>query len=92
MGFLKKLFSGSPRPSSGLYNFSVRCSRCGDIIEGHVNLSNDLSAEYDGEQETFFARKVLMGSSRCFQQIEVELTFTSARELIERSVTGGEFV
>jgi len=33
-----------------------------------------------------------MGSSRCFQQIEVELKFTSSRELIEQQAQGGKFV
>jgi len=32
-----------------------------------------------------------MGGNRCFQQIEVELNFDSARQLLEKTITGGEF-
>jgi hypothetical protein len=34
----------------------------------------------------------LIGENRCFQQIEAELKFTPARELIEKQVQGGKFV
>jgi hypothetical protein len=33
----------------------------------------------------------LVGDNRCFQQIEVEMKFTSNRELIEQQATGGQF-
>jgi hypothetical protein len=33
-----------------------------------------------------------MGQNRCFQQIEVEMKFTSSRELIEQETKGGTFV
>jgi len=91
MSFLKKLFQGTPQPSP-LYTFHVKCSRCGETIEGQINLQNDLSAEYEDDREVYFVRKVLIGSDRCFQSIEAEFSFTPARELIERHVTGGEFV
>jgi hypothetical protein len=93
MGFLKKLFSGgSAKPESRFYAFSVKCKRCGEVIEGRVDLSNDLSVEYEGDNEVYYVRKVLMGGNKCFQRVEAEFKFSSARELIERHVTGGEFV
>ena len=95
MDFLKKLFSGgSAKPESRFHTFSVKCMRCGEVIEGRVDLSNDLSADYEGDQEIFYVRKVLMGvgGNRCFQRVEVEFKFSPARELIERHATGGEFV
>ena len=93
MNFLKKLFSGSPaKPEKRYYTFSVKCLRCGEIIEGRVDLDNDLSIEYESNGDVYYARKVLMGDNRCFQRMEAEFKFTSARELIERQVVGGEFV
>jgi len=93
MNFLKKLFSGSPTQSTpNLYTFSVKCNRCGETIEGHVNLSNDLSVDYDGDREVYFVRKGLMGGGRCFQQIEVELKFDANKKLIEKQISGGQFV
>jgi hypothetical protein len=93
MGFFKKLFSGSAsQPASNMYTFSVKCNRCGETIEGHVNMSNDLSVDYDGDHEVYFVRKGLMGSGRCFQQIEVELKYDANKNLIEKQIGGGQFV
>jgi hypothetical protein len=91
MNLLKKLFGGSVQPTQRYYAFSVKCRRCGEIISGRVDLSNDLSVEYEEGGDIFFARKTLMGENRCFQRIEVELKFNASRDLLERHVTGGEF-
>lgn len=93
MGFLKKLFGGvTARPEKRYYGFRVKCSRCGEVIEGRVDLDNDLSLDYEGDSTVYFVRKGLIGNNRCFQQIEVEMKFTSARTLIEQQVEGGVFV
>jgi hypothetical protein len=90
MGFLKKLFGGGTASSgSDFYTFNVRCDRCGETIEGKVNLNNDLSLDDEGE---YRVRKVLMGSGLCFQQIEVTLHFGPARQLQEKEISGGKFV
>jgi len=91
MNFFKKLFSPA-QSSANAYIFRVRCDRCGETIEGRVNLSNDLSVDYDGDHEVFFVRKGLMGSGRCFQQIEVEFKFDASKKLIEKHINGGQFV
>jgi hypothetical protein len=92
MNLLQKLFGGSPSsPQRRYYTFSVKCLRCGEIIEGRVDLNNDLSVEYEEGGDIYYARKTLMGENRCFQRIEVELKFTSSRELLEKHITGGEF-
>ncbi len=93
MSLLKRLFPGAPvQPSSRFYAFTVQCSRCAETIEGRINLSNDLSAEYDGDQVLYHVRKILMGSGLCFQQIEVQLTFDSSRRVTDRQIAGGRFV
>lgn len=92
MGFFKKLFGGtSARPEKRYFIFTVKCLRCGEIIEGRVDLDNDLSVEYAEDGESFHARKVLLGENRCFQRIEAQFTFDSNRELTEKQVSGGEF-
>ena len=93
MNFLKNLFSGATSKSENrYYTFQVKCNRCGEIIEGRVDLNNDLSVEYEDNREVLYVHKGLMGSGRCFQQIEVEMKFTSTRELIEEHAQGGTFV
>jgi hypothetical protein len=90
MGFLKKLFGSGPTSSSSdVYTFHVRCDRCGEIIAGRVNLANDLSMDDEGG---YLVRKVLMGSGRCFQQIEVILHYDSARNMQGKEISGGKFV
>ncbi|MBN1311537.1 MAG: hypothetical protein JXB30_08970 [Anaerolineae bacterium] len=57
-------------------------------------MHNDLSAG-DGEDTDaggYYCRKVLMGSRRCFQRIEVKVRFDSNRRLIDRQISGGTFV
>ena len=93
MGFFKKLFSGEPaKPEKRYYTFNVKCNRCGEVIEGRVDLDNDLSLEYEGNNAFYMVRKGLIGNNRCFQQIEVEMKFTSERTLIEQQAQGGKFV
>ena len=93
MGFLKNLFGGNPaKPEKHYYTFKVKCNRCGEIIEGRVDLDNDLSVEYEDDREVLYVRKGLLGSGRCFQQIEVEIKFSPTRVVIEEHAQGGTFV
>ena len=57
-------------------------------------MSNDLSINYgDKEKEdTYFCRKVIMGSGKCFQRIEVKITFDKNRNLLNREIQGGQFI
>jgi len=93
MGFLKKISGGgTAKPEKRYYTFHVKCNRCGEVIEGRVDLDNDLSLDYEGDSTVYFVRKGLVGNNRCFQQIEVAMKFTPARTLIEQEVTGGQFI
>jgi hypothetical protein len=89
------LFSRAPEENKDIsYRITVRCDRCGEIIQSRVNLSESLSADYDndGNITTYFCRKVLIGKENCFRPIEVILTFDSRRRLTDRQITGGHFV
>ena len=95
---LADLFN-SPTPASSrgtFYAVLVKCARCGEVVEGHINLNNDLSYEDDesgeGAASTMVVRKVLVGNARCFQPIEVVLRFDTNRRLLDRKITGGTFV
>ena len=90
MGFLKKIFGGGTSSSgSDFYTFNVKCDRCGETIEGKVNMNSDLSLDDEGG---YFVRKVLMGGGRCFQQIEATFKFDASRGVQERDISGGTFV
>jgi hypothetical protein len=91
MDFLKKLFSGSSAaPQSNFHSFAVKCDHCGEVIEGHINLNNDLSLDDDGV--SYFLHKTLTGNGKCFQRVEVEMKFSASKQLIEKHVRGGTFV
>ena len=97
MNFIKKLttlFAATAQGGGHTYALAVQCKRCGEVIRAQVNLSNDLSVEYDkdGKVTSYFCRKLLMGKQRCFQQIEVTLTFDARHKLIDRKATDGQFV
>lgn len=99
MGFFKKLsvlFSSSGSPKAPAYGMviNVKCKRCGETIHARIDLRNDLTINYDDEHSTptYYCRKVLIGEQRCYQPVEVELTFDSKKKIIQRQVSGGEFV
>jgi hypothetical protein len=95
MSFLKRLLGlgeggeGRPRDAKGLYYY-VRCDRCGEVIQVRLDRNNDLSI-LDYQPMTFFARKVIIGT-RCFNRMEAEFTYDRDRKLIEKKVSGGQFV
>ncbi len=97
MGFFQRLFgggSGQSKSKKSFYTFSVKCKRCGEVIEGRVDLDNDLSVEYESGGDMYYCRKVLMGDGKnlCYQQIEVGLKFDSQRQVVEKRVeSGGDF-
>jgi hypothetical protein len=40
----------------------------------------------------YICRKVIVGSQRCYQPIDVSLTFDSRRRLVDKQITGGQFI
>jgi len=97
MSFLKKIASAlSPKGAKegeGLWVY-VRCSKCGEAIKTRIDLSHDLTPNYtaEGRVTNYIVRKVLIGSRRCFEPIEVKLTFDAQRRVSSREIAGGEFI
>ena len=97
MSFLKKIASAlsskGGEEGEGLWVY-VRCGKCGETIKTHIDLSHDLTPNYsdEGRVTEYVVRKVLIGSQRCFERIEVELTFDPQRRPISREITGGQFI
>ena len=95
MSFFKKLsdfFTSSGGRDDRAYWIYARCNRCGEKVRARVDMSNDLSVNYNGDKNTYFCRKVLIGEGRCFEKIDVRLTFDQNRKLIDRQITGGQFI
>ena len=92
MNLLEQLsrFLSPRRKSTERYiTIYVKCKRCGEKISGRVDLWNELSPDFEGGTQSYYCRKVLMGSGSCFQQIEVQLRFDGNRRLVDQDVAGG---
>lgn len=92
--FLKKLGAlfTPPGAAERAYWVYARCQRCGEALQARVDLYNDLSPVYHATEMTYFCRKVIVGSGRCYQKIELELTFDSKRALAETRILGGSLL
>jgi hypothetical protein len=96
MGFFKKaasFLSATPTDMETL-GLCVRCDKCGEALGTRIHLRHDPSPVYDEGRQgaTYFVRKTLVGNKRCFQPIEVELTFDTNRKVTTREITGGQFI
>lgn len=97
MSFLRKIASAlSPKGAEegeALWVY-VRCNKCGETIKTRIDLRHDLTPNYsdEGRVTDYVVRKGLIGSQRCFERIEVKLTFDPQRQLISREITGGQFI
>src|SRR5512135_1729843 len=92
MGFLnslKSIFSSSGGSAAPGYWVYVRCRRCGEAIRARINLQNDLSPNDD---EGYTVTKTLVGDRRCFERIEVTLTFDANRRLVGQEIQRGDFI
>jgi hypothetical protein len=92
LGFLKKTSGESEDPLA--YWVYARCESCGEPLKARVDLRNEPSAEFGETRDTtvYVARKVLIGSRRCYAPVEVALTFDARRKLLKREISGGSFL
>ncbi len=97
MKFLRKIGKLSfPKPredTKGLW-VEVECASCGERIRSRIDLELDLTPIYGDRGVTgYYVRKVLVGSSgKCFNPVEVKLTFDAARRLVKKEINGGRFI
>jgi hypothetical protein len=97
MGFLNKitpsLFGGGERREDAHWEY-VRCSRCGERIAVRVDLVHELTPQYGEGKGDYYVRKGVIGSgaNRCFQTLELTLTFDAQKRIVSRDIVGGEFI
>lgn len=93
MGILKNLarLFGPPQYEKPIYRFNAKCNRCGELLQGRVDLHNDISLDDDGAG--YHCTKVLIGegTSLCFNKVEVTLYFDAKRRVKNREISGGMF-
>jgi hypothetical protein len=74
--------------------FYVRCNVCKEVLKGRIDLFNNLSQKFEegSGKSVYYCRKVMIGSKGCYKPIEVEYFFDMNRKVIDRRITGGEYV
>jgi hypothetical protein len=97
MSFLKKIasaLSSRGTDEGDVLWVYVRCDKCGEMIKTRLDLTHDLTSNYsaEGRVTDYVVRKVLIGSQRCFEPIEVKLTFDPQRRVTSREIMGGQFI
>ena len=98
---LRKALGDTGSSGDDVYWIYARCRRCGEPLLGRVDLRNEPSLADDGE--TWIVRKGLIGRGeqrtgtaaavRCYQTVEVTLTFDSAKQhVLASEAAGGELI
>ena len=84
-------FSPLSKPQDEVYPIYVRSYRCQEYLSTRIFLNRDLS---DKDEGGYIARKILVGDgrNRCFERVEVILHFDEQKKLVDREISGGEFV
>src|SRR5690348_16208742 len=95
MRWLARLFGRRSRPAepAALWLY-VRCRRCGETIRVRADRRYDLVSEIRDPGESgpaYTMHKDIVGG-RCFQRLAVDLAFDSQLQIIDRRITGGDFL
>lgn len=88
MNFLKNLFSGGGSPSQRLVVY-VQPRMCKEILRVDIDLLNSPSQAEDGKG--YYLRKLARGV-RCPFEVEMEFFLNGNRQLVDKTITNGEFV
>jgi len=88
-----KIFSkDSSQTSSDGFFLNVRCSECDDKFHLFIHKSWELSQNFEEDGSvTYFLKKKIFGVG-CPNQIYVDMTFDSNKNLISKQIENGEFL
>jgi len=78
--------------SSDGFFLNVRCSECDDKFHLFIHKSWELSQNFEEDGSvTYFLKKKIFGVG-CPNQIYVDMTFDSNKNLISKQIENGEFL
>jgi hypothetical protein len=97
MSFFKRISSflaPAPQEDQNALYIYVKCNRCGEKLRARVSTRSELSPDFGNSDDanSFYCRKVLIGEKRCFQQIEVNLKFDTKYRIVDKQISGGDFI
>jgi len=95
MNLLKKISellfgnrNGELKDPHGIY-FYVKCATCGAPVRIRADKRHDLMRDYDSG-DLVWNKEIMDGA--CFQLIHATVHFNPAYRIIEKEITGGEFI
>ena len=89
---LKGLFSSKPLSSAdNLLVLNVKCGHCGETVTLRVNTVTDLQPDWDSGKGGYLLSKEVQ-DSKCFKIMKLTARFDQEKNLLEKSVSGGEIV
>ena len=95
MGWLTRLFSRRTAPvaDTALWIY-VRCRRCDEAIRVRADRRYDLVSDMldPGEAGPAYTMHKDIVGERCYQRIAVDLAFDRRQQIVDRKITGGEFL
>ncbi len=89
---IKKIFSANSQKE--LMSFSVKCSKCQEIITVKINPANDLMNQYKESNVSgpaFILKKEILGNN-CSNLMQLKVEFDENYNVLTKSVEGGEVI
>lgn len=77
-----------------IISFDIKCGKCGEKIKVMVNKNTDLEDQYLDEGESGVAytlRKEAM-DDKCFSLMTITASFDRDKNLLNKDISGGEFI
>lgn len=94
MNFLKNLFGGGSNGDRGADNdiglyYYVQPRGCEEVVKVRIDPRNDLSINEEGG---YWVRKIVRGTYRCFNPVELTLYYNDKREIKRYEIDKGKVV
>ena len=89
---IKKLFSANSQKK--LMSFSVKCSKCQEVIAVKINPTNDLMNQYKESSVSgpaFILKKEILGNN-CNNLMQLTVEFDENYTILTKSLDGGEII
>ena len=77
--------------SDNIIVFKIKCLHCGKIVSVRINKDYDRQQDLDSSNGGYILKKEVQDST-CFRIMKLEARFNSFDQIIEKNITGGEFI
>lgn len=92
--WLKSLFSQSPKEhSTSSFTITVKCKRCGELIEVRIRPKEEANAEYGSMNEIikYELYKDVLGT-KCPNLMRLHIEFSPSWSILSKEIENGEII